>query len=88
MRPLLDFLAERLVRDECQRLGVSLETRRRLLAEGLTEAQADRLAVRAGVHPAVLWPAWVELGLGPLDEVHLAEGWRPAWLWNEEARAS
>lgn len=56
---------------------------RRALEEGLTDWQADRLAVRHGLHPAQIWTDWVEAALTPLDRLFLEHGWRQAWLWQE-----
>ena len=38
-------------------LGVSTRTVRRWLDDGLDWVKADRLAVRAGLHPSI-WPDW------------------------------
>ena len=40
------------------RWGVSGTDLKRYMAEGLTEYQADRYAVRAGLHPGDVWPEW------------------------------
>ena len=56
---------------------------RRALDEGLTDWQADRLAVRHGLHPAQIWTDWVDAALTPLDHLFLERGWRQAWLWQE-----
>jgi WhiB family redox-sensing transcriptional regulator len=39
-------------------LGVSGSTMRRMRDEGLTTAEAERLAARRGLHPTELWPTW------------------------------
>lgn len=41
-----------------QRCGVPDRTLYRWLDLGLTEGQVDELAVRAGLHPGEVWPAW------------------------------
>lgn len=43
-------------RDAAEELGISGATRRRLMTEGLTEQQADRYAVRAGMAAENVWP--------------------------------
>jgi hypothetical protein len=40
------------------RLQISVATARRIADAGLTEVQADRAAIRLGLHPANLWPTW------------------------------
>jgi hypothetical protein len=55
-----------------------------LVAEGLTDQQADRWAIRGGVHPGCVWDSWFDAALTPLDEAHVAGGWRQAWLWADE----
>jgi hypothetical protein len=84
---LLEQIGARTIDGACERLSIGDDTYRRYETNGLTEVQADRLAVRAGLHPAMVWPTWVQDGLTPLDEVFLAGGWRPAWLWNERSAA-
>lgn len=42
-------------------LGVSLRHAARLIAYGLTDAQADRYACRIGFHPSVLWADWWDI---------------------------
>lgn len=41
-----------------ERLAVSATAWRRYKTEGLTFDQADRLATRAGFHPANVWTDW------------------------------
>ena len=55
----------------------------RAVREGLTDVQADRWAVALGLHPAMVWPGWFDAALRGLDAVHVAEGWRQAWLHDE-----
>jgi len=59
----------------------------RMKAEGLTDWQADRAAVRLGHMPHVVWPDWIDAGLTELDRDYLAGGWRQAWEWNEAQAA-
>lgn len=40
------------------RLGVTRRTIQRLANTGLTDRQADHYAIRAGLHPAWIWPEW------------------------------
>ena len=42
------------------RLGVSGSTMQKYRDEGVSARVADRLAVRAGYHPAEVWPEWVD----------------------------
>jgi len=51
--PLLAVLAERADGDR-----ILTQHHRCAAAGGLTELTADRLAVRLGLHPAVIWPEW------------------------------
>lgn len=41
-----------------QALHVSRATARRMVANGLTDLQADRAALAIGLHPSLLWPTW------------------------------
>lgn len=41
-----------------QRLSISHRSVSRWRRSGLTEAQADELAVRCGMHPCQVWPEW------------------------------
>lgn len=43
-----------------QVLGVSGSTLTKYRSNGLTAKQADRLAVRAGLHPGNIWSDWVD----------------------------
>lgn len=44
--------------ERAAKLRTSWATLRRYEAEGLDTYQADRCAVRAGYHPANVWPDW------------------------------
>lgn len=55
LRPLLKAM-DLTLQEAAVQLGISGATRNRLRDEGLTEKQADRYAVRAGLHPWTLWP--------------------------------
>lgn len=66
--------------------GMNQGTIRAATAAGLTDQMADRLAVRLGWHPAMIWPGWVDAGLTVPDRMFLEEGWRPAWLWREQQK--
>lgn len=80
LQPLLDALGYLTINQARDRHGLQLwEYRDR----GLTEHVADRLAVRVGLHPAMVWPSWVDDGLTVLDRVWMEQGWRTAWLWRE-----
>jgi len=51
--------------------------------DGLSDRQADRIAIALGHHPANVWDDWADAALTPLDRLYLAGGWRQAWLWQE-----
>ena len=55
---LLDKIGNPTVGPGTRRLGISGHSFRRYLEVGLTEDQADRLAVRCGLHPIEVWPDW------------------------------
>ena len=40
--------------------GVSYDTMRPAARDGLTDKQADHWAVKAGLHPACVWPDWTD----------------------------
>lgn len=69
-------------------LGVSGESVRSAAEFGLTDEQADRWAIRCGLHPAYVWPGWIDAGLTVRDAQFVASGWRPAWLHDERADRS
>jgi hypothetical protein len=75
-------------RDAAVELGISGRTRARLLRDGLTERQADRFAVRVGLHP---WTVWPDLELHALHDATEAEErarekQRAAWRRSEAKR--
>lgn len=41
-------------------LGVTKRTVNRYRKSGLSRQKADALACRAGLHPACVWPGWVD----------------------------
>lgn len=53
---LLDMMGYQSVNKAAEALGVSGTTYVRYSCHGVTERTADRLAVRAGFHPAEVWP--------------------------------
>jgi len=57
LQPLADAMGLSLAA-ACRALGVSGSTMQDYRHRGLTERVADRLAVRAGFHPAEVWPDW------------------------------
>lgn len=63
--------------------GVSQGMIRDAVTSGLSDNLADKIAIRLGWHPAMIWPEWADAGLSVLDEVYLNGGWRQAWLWKE-----
>lgn len=80
--PLLTALGCRTINQARARHGLQLWA---YADRGLSEDHADRLAVTCGLHPALVWPDWVDNGLTALDRVWLDQGWRQAWLWREDA---
>lgn len=42
--------------------GVSRRTAARWAETGLADVHADRVAVRLGLHPALVWPGWLDEG--------------------------
>lgn len=46
------------VRSQAERLGVDDAQVSRWKRAGLSDAMADRCAIRAGLHPAIVWPDW------------------------------
>lgn len=66
-----------------QQLGVAGTTLHDYRDRGLTSKVADRLAIRAGLHPALVWDTWIDDSLTVVDHQFLEAGWRQAWLWNE-----
>lgn len=66
-------------------LGISGTDWQRLLDQGLTDAQADKAAIRLGLWPEHIWPTWHTVALTPLDHDYLNGGWRQAWLHEQVA---
>jgi hypothetical protein len=67
-----------------RRLGVHDRQTHRWRTYGLDAHQADRCAIRLGLHPSVVWPEWSDDGLSPSDRLYpLDEWWRTAWLARE-----
>jgi hypothetical protein len=66
-------------------LGIAQGTIRAAITCGLSDPVADKIAVRLGCHPAMIWPGWCEAALRPLDHDYLDGGWRQAWLYRERA---
>jgi len=67
-------------------LGVDLTLVAAARDLGMTDSQADRWAIRLGHHPGSIWSDWFDAGLTENDRRFIAEGWRPAWEWNEAHR--
>jgi hypothetical protein len=82
LQPLLDALGGATINAASKRIGIQLWE---YAERGLTEPVADRCAIRARLHPAMVWPTWLDNGLTILDRLYLEQGWRQAWLWNERA---
>jgi hypothetical protein len=82
-QPLFELMGDG-VRDKLNTFHMSWAEYDRLLAEGLSDKQADHWACRLGVHPAMVWPDWVEAGLTVADDLFVnGGGWRHAWLWEQ-----
>lgn len=69
-------------------LGVDTTALNRAAEFGLSDLLADRWAIRAGHHPAEIWPDWIDAGLTVTDRLFLEGGWRQAWLAAEPAEPS
>lgn len=52
--------------------------------DGLTDVAADRWAIRLGLHPAEVWPDWIDAALRYVDAAAI-EGSRATWLAREAA---
>lgn len=50
------------LRTQSDRLGVDQGQVCRWRRNGLTDAMADRCAIRAGLHPRAVWPGWDDVG--------------------------
>ena len=70
-----------------EQLRVSGSTLQNYRDSGLTARVADRLAIAAGLHPALVWESWVDDGLTVVDRMFVETGWRQAWLFDEESAA-
>lgn len=79
--PLAPLLAMVTVDNVARVLGVSGATLAHAREHGLTDRQADTWAVRCGLHPAMVWPGWIEHGLteGDRQFVFGSEGCEPGW---------
>lgn len=64
-------------------LGMNRGKIRSAIVAGLDDFKADRWAVRCGFHPASVWPGWLDAGLTVRDADYVANGWRPAYEWNQ-----
>ena len=62
LRDVVDPRHERTNLELAELLGVHPRQLRRYMQHGVTDCAADRVAVRAGVHPAVVWPEWMSAG--------------------------
>jgi len=59
--PLWDVAEATSAHHLAELLGVSDRTVVRWLVVGLLDTQADRMAVRLGYHPSMLWPEWFDV---------------------------
>lgn len=86
LRPLLDALGNPSLTEAAGLVGVSVTSLRHYRDDGMPAATADRLAIAAHLHPALVWASWVDDGLGVLDRMFVEDGgWRTGWLWREQA---
>ena len=67
--PLAEALGGGSLAAQAARLGVHDAQVHRWRRDGLTDAMADRCAVRAGLHPAMVWPDWNDVADAELKEV-------------------
>ena len=87
MQPLLDQSGVT-TRRVCRALHISGTRFALLTAEGLTDWEADRAAIRLGLLPHLVWPDWIDAGLTVNDRQFVTEGWRPAWLHRHRHEAA
>ena len=66
LEPLAGLMGTTLA-DACRHLGVSGSVQKEYRERGVTAKVADRLAAKAGFHPAVVWPEWLD------DQIAAAE---------------
>ncbi len=81
--PLVELLGVQGAEAVANRLKTTGENVRRAAEFGLPDATADRWAIRAGFHPAQVWPEWIDAGLSVVDRQFLDGGWRYGWLHGE-----
>ena len=84
LAPLVEAMRRRGSANPTYELGIGGEVWKRATAHGLTDATADRWAVRAGWLPWEVWPDWIDAGLSVVDRQRIEGGWRPAWLHAEQ----
>lgn len=58
LHPLADAIGAESDRDIAQATNTCRRTVQRWKHDGMSVDQADRAAVRAGYHPANIWPDW------------------------------
>lgn len=59
--PLLERIGGGGPTDLATALAISHRHAERLIAHGLTDVQADRFAVRIGLHPSMVWVDWWDI---------------------------
>jgi hypothetical protein len=69
------------------RLGISGSTEQRYRREGMSEKVADRLAVRAHLHPFEVWPEMIEHTAVDLEAAELVAMERRRKRWRDNKRA-
>jgi hypothetical protein len=68
LAPLLAAAGYRTLHPFAVRVRASGESVASAAALGLTDSQADRWAVRCGLHPGLVWDTWYEAGLLSSEE--------------------
>jgi hypothetical protein len=66
--PLIEALGDLPDRTAAELLGINRDSLIRWRSPGATTtaAYADRYAIALGVHPAELWPSWIDDFAGPM----------------------
>lgn len=91
----IDPLREMKRAEQADALGMPITTYKVAFKHGgLTDSMADKVAIRMGLHPSILWgaDAWIAAGLTPSDDLFVngsatsGPGWRQAWDWHEASR--
>ena len=61
-RPIFDAIGHVTATEWAERTGMSLRRAQEHITKGVPQASADRVAIRFGLHPAMVWPVeWAAL---------------------------